>query len=50
MKTDRTEMDDLSARFPDRVQALSAAWDDWARSNQVTPLPRDLGVKYLKVD
>jgi len=47
---DRTEINDLAARFPERVKELSAAWEAWASVNHVTPLPRDLGVKYLKPD
>lgn len=47
---DRIEMNDLSENFPLRVKQLSAAWDWWAAENQVTPLPRDLKVKYLKPD
>lgn len=48
--TDRTEMHDLAAKFPGKVDALSQAWDHWAATNQVTPLPRDLKVNYLKPD
>lgn len=47
---DRTEMNDLAAKYPSRVKTLAAKWDEWAEANQVTPLPRDLGVKYLKPD
>ncbi len=47
---DRTEMNDLAAKYPNRVKTLAASWDEWAEANQVTPLPRDLGVKYLKPD
>lgn len=47
---DRSEMHDLSKTHPEKVRSLSAAWDQWADENQVTPLPRDLGVKYLKPD
>lgn len=47
---DRTETNDLEKEHPDLVSKLSAAWDDWGAANQVTPLPRDLGVKYLKAD
>ncbi|MBT5708429.1 MAG: hypothetical protein HOI66_19105, partial [Verrucomicrobia bacterium] len=49
-RNDRTEMNDLSEKFPLKVKQLSAAWDWWAAENHVTPLPRDLGVKYLKPD
>ena len=47
---DRIEMNDLAKKFPRKVGQLSAAWDKWGAANQVTPLPRDLGVKYLKPD
>ena len=47
---DRTEMNDLAQKHPDRVKQMAAAWDEWGARNQVTPLPRDLGVKYLKPD
>ena len=48
--TDRSEMTDLSAEFPERVYALDQLWNTWAKENNVTPLPRDLGVGYLKPD
>lgn len=47
---DRTEMNDLATDHHDRVRQLESAWESWAKANQVTPLPRDLGVKYLKPD
>ncbi len=47
---DRTEMNDLAAKFPGRVKAMDAAWEKWGSENQVTPLPKDLGVGYLKPD
>ena len=47
-RVDRSEMNDLSAENPDKVKELSAAWEFWARKNHVTPIPLDLGVKYLK--
>ncbi len=47
---DRTEMNDLAAKYPGRVRAMNDAWEKWGAENQVTPLPNDLGVKYLKVD
>lgn len=49
-RDDRTEIDNVAERFPARVEQLSAAWEKWAAANFVTPLPRDLGVKYLKPD
>ena len=47
---DRTEMNDLAEIYPDKVKSLENAWEQWGEENHVTPLPRDLGVKYLKVD
>ena len=48
--SDRSEMTDLSTEFPERVYALDQLWNTWAKENNVTPLPRDLGVGYLKPD
>ena len=48
--TDRSEMNNLASRHPSIVDRLSKAWDQWGAKNHVTPLPRDLGVKYLKPD
>jgi arylsulfatase len=45
---DRTEMNDLAARFPDRVRDLSARYDAWAKSAGVLPwinLPPPTGGK-----
>ena len=35
---------------PDKVEKMAKAWDKWAEENNVTPLPRDLGVEYPKPD
>lgn len=48
--TDRTEMNNLASLRPLLVNELSDAWDHWAKQNHVTPLPRDLKVRYLKPD
>ncbi len=48
--SDRTETNDLARTYPDLVKELAAAWDRWGAENHVTPLPRDLRVKYLKPD
>ena len=48
--TDRTEMNNLASERPLLVNQLSDAWDHWAEQNHVTPLPRDLKVRYLKPD
>ncbi|MCB1230834.1 MAG: arylsulfatase [Verrucomicrobiae bacterium] len=44
----RTEMIDVSDEHPEIVSRLSAAWDRWAEQNQVTPLPGDYHVDYLR--
>ncbi|QDU62638.1 Arylsulfatase [Planctomycetes bacterium Pan216] len=48
--SDRTEVNDLANQYPDKVKELASDWDTWAAANNVTPLPNDLGVDYLKVD
>ncbi|MEM1443326.1 MAG: arylsulfatase [Verrucomicrobiota bacterium] len=45
---DRTEMSDLSEVNGKTVRHLSGLWDRWAEANNVTPLPNDLNVDYLK--
>jgi arylsulfatase A-like enzyme len=50
LSTDRIESNNLSTQYPQKVQKLSDAWNQWAKENHVTPLPRDLNVKYLKPD
>lgn len=47
---DRTELNDLAKTYPETVKELAAAWEKWGSENQVTPLPDDLGVPYLKPD
>ena len=47
---DRTELNNLAAQYPEKVEAMNAAWEKWGAENQVTPLPADLGVNYLKAD
>ncbi|MEM7234168.1 MAG: sulfatase-like hydrolase/transferase, partial [Planctomycetota bacterium] len=47
---DRIESKNLASKFPARVREMAKAWDHWAKANHVTPLPKDLGVKYLKPD
>ena len=50
MQNDRTEMHDLADTYPQRVLQLDKQWRRWARENNVTPLPENLGVGYLKPD
>ena len=37
---DRTEQKDLAAQKPQRVTALAAQWEEWARRCQVLPKPK----------
>lgn len=48
LSRDRTELNDLAGRFPERVRDLAARWDAWAAANQVTPWPENYGVAYLR--
>lgn len=48
MEHDRTELVDLAAKQPWRVEALARKWDTWAAENQVTPLPDNYSVNYLR--
>jgi arylsulfatase len=36
---DRTELNNLAVRHPDKVQALAARWDEWAKRTNVLPRP-----------
>jgi arylsulfatase A-like enzyme len=47
MTSIRTEVDDVSGNYKDVVTRLSRKWDIWAENNNVTPLPKDYGVRYL---
>jgi arylsulfatase len=38
MEADRTEMHDLAAKYPKRVQRMSANWEAWAARANVLPL------------
>jgi arylsulfatase len=38
MEKDRTEMHDLSAKFPQKTKELAAKWDAWAARSNVLPL------------
>ncbi len=35
---DRTEMNNLAAKFPERVQSMARQWEQWARRADVLPL------------
>ena len=45
---DRTELFDLASKHPDLVKQLEQLWDEWAASNDVTPMPKQYGVEYLR--
>ena len=45
---DRTELNNLSAQDPQRFDRMSNAWARWADENEVTPLPVDYNVDYLR--
>jgi arylsulfatase len=38
IEADRTEMNDLAAKHPDKVKELAAKWDAWAARAKVAPL------------
>ena len=38
IEADRTEMNNLAAKYPDKVKELSAQWDAWAARANVLPL------------
>jgi arylsulfatase A-like enzyme len=48
MTSIRTEMVDVSEGYRDVVTRLSRKWEAWAEDNNVTPLPKDYEVRYLK--
>ncbi len=48
--TTRTELNDVSQEYPDLVAKLAGQWDQWAIEQEVTPLPEDYGVSYLRAN
>jgi arylsulfatase len=38
MEKDRTEMNNLASKYPEKVKELAKAWDDWAKRADVLPL------------
>ncbi|MFT4094100.1 MAG: arylsulfatase [Niabella sp.] len=36
---DQTELNDLSAQYPDKVQSLAGQWNNWAQQHHVLPKP-----------
>ena len=43
IKTDRSEMHDLAAQYPEKVSELSAIWEEYAKRTQVFPAPWEPG-------
>jgi arylsulfatase len=39
LEADRTELNDLAARMPERVKELAAQWEQWAKRTNVLPYP-----------
>ena len=39
LATDRTEIQDLATRYPERVRQLKSQWHQWANTHQVFPKP-----------
>lgn len=39
ISADRTEQNDLAAKYPEKVEELSALWDAWAKRANVVPYP-----------
>jgi arylsulfatase len=48
MERDRIETEDLAMKQPKLVESMSKKWDTWALENQVTPLPSNYRVNYLR--
>jgi arylsulfatase A-like enzyme len=44
----RTEMADVAGEYPEVVADMEGKWEAWAEENQVTPLPEDYEVEYLR--
>lgn len=39
MEKDRSELKDLSAQYPERVQKMVSMWEKWAHATKVYPMP-----------
>jgi arylsulfatase len=39
LEADRTELNDLAERMPERVKELAAKWEQWAKRTNVLPYP-----------
>ena len=40
MEMDRTELNDLSDKYPDKVNAMSLMWNNWAKKTGAIPRPK----------
>ena len=49
LENDRTELNNLSKKYPKIVGRLNDLWNEWAKENYVTPLPENYHVPYLPV-
>ena len=39
LSADRSESEDLSGRYPEKLEELKAKWRAWAKSSDVLPYP-----------
>ena len=39
MELDRTELNDLSQKYPDKVSSMSVMWTNWAKITGAIPRP-----------
>jgi arylsulfatase len=39
IEADRTELNDLAAKHPDKVKEMAARWDEWANRTHALPRP-----------
>lgn len=49
MASDRTEQNDLAAAQPERVKAMAAQWDAWAKRANVVPYPKGNDAGSLRI-
>jgi len=48
LEADRTELNDLAAKQPDRVKKMAAMWQDFAERTKVLPWPRTKNYGYTR--
>jgi arylsulfatase A-like enzyme len=39
LSEDHSELNDISARYPEKVKQMSDMWDEWAARHHVLPKP-----------